>query len=90
MKRRTTFLINLIIIYFALEINKTGDLIILGSHVQNIKLGIVGNGEVRSQIHQIVYKLDMAIERSIEQWSEPFLIFLIYPCSNLMFCIFFV
>jgi hypothetical protein len=54
MKWRTSFLINLVIIYLALEIYKGGNLIILGCHVQNVEIGIIRKGRVGSEIHKIV------------------------------------
>lgn len=85
MQGRTAFLINCIIIDLALKIDEARDLIILRSHMHNIKLRIIRNGQIRPKFHQVMYKLNMPIERRIEQRRKPFQIPLINPSSNLTF-----
>ena len=88
MQGRTTFLVNFIIISFALEIDQAGNFIVLCCHMQNIEFGIVGKFIIGSDLDQIMDKLNVAIEGSIEQGCKSLCIFLVDPNRNFAFGLF--
>lgn len=84
-QRGASLLIPLVDIYLFLEVDQRGYLVILSSHVQYIKFGLIHKQRIGSNFLQIPNEFDMTVEGCVEERSEALLIFLVNPDSNLLF-----